>query len=31
MMTAMIAFISFILTYIVIDVTVEAIRRRRAK
>lgn len=31
MMVAMIAFISFILTYIVIDVTVEAIRRRRAK
>lgn len=31
MMVAMIAFISFILAYIVIDVTVEAIRRRRAK
>lgn len=31
MMIAMIAFISFILTYIAIDVAVEAIRRRRAK
>lgn len=31
MMTAMIAFISFVLTYITIDVIVGAIRRRRAK
>nr|DAI78605.1 MAG TPA: hypothetical protein [Caudoviricetes sp.] len=31
MMVAMVAFISFILTYIVIDVAVEAIRRRHAK
>lgn len=31
MIAAGIGFISFVLTYIVIDVTAEAIRRRRAK
>lgn len=31
MMIAMIWFISFVLTYIAIDVTAELIRRRRAK